>query len=76
MGERTFYAQGFRPVAYAPAMVFRSTERLDVIKMVKLNDRYEPGEMEMTDEAKKVFAIVDKELRKKASNKHGRHRAK
>jgi hypothetical protein len=56
-------------------MVFRNTERLDVIKMVKLNDRYEPGEVELTAEAKKVVAIVDKELRKKARSKHGRGRA-
>ena len=35
--QQTFCDQGFHPVAYAPAMVFHGTQRLDVVKMLKLN---------------------------------------
>lgn len=57
--QRTFAEQGFRPVAYAPAMVFHGTHRLDVVKMLKLNLAYNPGEMKLTDEAKALVEIVE-----------------
>lgn len=56
--QRTFFNHGFRPAAYAPAMVFHNTERLDVVKMVKLNIPYEPGNMKLTEKAKEMVSIV------------------
>lgn len=54
--QRTFYELGFRPSAYAPAMVFHRTSRLDVVKMTKLN---EPSvDMQLTDAAAMVVSIV------------------
>lgn len=46
--QRLFYDNGFRPVAYSPSMVFHGIERLDVIKMIKLNVPYDPGQMSLT----------------------------
>ena len=60
--QQTFLELGFRPVAYAPAMVFHGTERLDVIKMLKLNFPYEPNGMQLTDSAKEIVALVEKRL--------------
>jgi GNAT superfamily N-acetyltransferase len=57
--QRTFANQGFHPVAYAPAMVFHGTHRLDVVKMLKLNLPYDPGEMKLTDPARAVVSIVE-----------------
>jgi RimJ/RimL family protein N-acetyltransferase len=61
--QRTFAEQGFRPVAYAPAMVFHGTERLDVVKMLKLNLAYNPGELKLTDSAKALADIVEMQFR-------------
>lgn len=58
--QRTFSEHGFRAVAYAPAMVFHGTHRLDVVKMLKLNVPYDPGKMELTEPARTVFEIVEK----------------
>jgi hypothetical protein len=57
--QRLFFSYGFRPVVYAPAMVFQSTERLDVIKMLRLNVPYDPGEMLLTQASRKVVALVE-----------------
>ena len=57
--QRTFASQGFHPVAYAPAMVFHGTHRLDVVKMLKLNVPYDPGEMTLTDSARAVVSLVE-----------------
>lgn len=57
--QQTFYNYGFRPTVYAPAMVFHGNRRLDVIKMLKLNVPYNPGEMELTDPARKAVSIVE-----------------
>ena len=57
--QQTFYNYGFRPVVYAPAMVFHGNRRLDVIKMLKLNVRYNPGEMELTEPARKIVSIIE-----------------
>jgi hypothetical protein len=61
--QRTFANQGFHPVAYAPAMVFHSTHRLDVVKMLKLNFPYDPGEMALTDPARAVVSLVETEFK-------------
>jgi RimJ/RimL family protein N-acetyltransferase len=63
--QRTFALQGFRPVAYAPAMVFHGTHRLDVVKMLKLNLDYAPGEMMLTDSARALAAIVETQFGQK-----------
>ena len=57
--QRSFANLGFRPAAYAPAMVFHGTHRLDVIKMLKLNVPYNPGSMTLTDSAQTVVSIVE-----------------
>jgi GNAT superfamily N-acetyltransferase len=61
--QRTFVNHGFRPAAYAPAMVFHGTQRLDVVKMLKLNVPYNPGEMTLTDPARAVVSIVESEFK-------------
>jgi CRP/FNR family cyclic AMP-dependent transcriptional regulator len=40
-------------------MVFHSVERLDVVKMAKLVCDYAPGEMQLLDEVKPIFDIVE-----------------
>jgi len=44
-------------------MVFQGTERLDVIKMIKLNVPYDPGEMSLTPASKKVVALIEEGFR-------------
>jgi hypothetical protein len=61
--QQTFYNYGFRPVVYAPAMVFHGNRRLDVIKMLKLNVIYNPGEMELTGQARKTVSIVEEGIK-------------
>lgn len=61
--QRSFANHGFRPAAYAPAMVFHGTHRLDVIKMLKLNVPYNPGAMTLTDSAQAVVTIVENGFR-------------
>ncbi len=56
---------GYVPVAYCPAMVFYSVERLDVVKMAKLVCDYEPGEVKFLDETKPVFEIVNNSMLQK-----------
>jgi RimJ/RimL family protein N-acetyltransferase len=57
--QRSFAEHGFRPAAYAPAMVFHGTHRLDVVKMLKLNVPYDPGAMTLTDSARAVVSVVE-----------------
>jgi len=57
--QRLLFNYGFRPVAYAPAMVFHGTDRLDVIKMIKLNGPYDPGEMTLTPTSRKVVDLIE-----------------
>jgi GNAT superfamily N-acetyltransferase len=61
--QRSFANHGFFPAAYAPAMVFHGTHRLDVIKMLKLNVPYDPASMTLTDSAQAVVSIVEKGLK-------------
>jgi GNAT superfamily N-acetyltransferase len=61
--QRSFANHGFHPAAYAPAMVFHGTRRLDVIKMLKLTVPYDPGAMKLTDAAQKVVDIVENGFR-------------
>lgn len=61
--QKTFLELGFFPAAYGPAMVFHEWERLDVVKMIKLNMPYEPGEMKLTEKASEVVSIVEQNLK-------------
>jgi hypothetical protein len=61
--QRLFFDEGFRPVAYAPSMVFHGTERLDVVKMIKLNVPYDPGQMSLTEESKKAVSLIEVNFR-------------
>jgi hypothetical protein len=60
--QKTFLSLGFFPAAYVPAMVYHEWERLDVIKMLKLNVPYEPGDMILTEEARATVSIVQREI--------------
>jgi len=57
--QATLDLMGYVPVAYCPSMVFHSVERLDVVKMAKLVCEYDLGAIELIDEAKPVFDIVN-----------------
>ena len=61
--QQTFLDLGFFPAAYGPAMVYDEWERLDVVKMLKLNVPYEPGEMKLTEKAQEVVSIVEQGFR-------------
>ncbi|MBN1916825.1 MAG: GNAT family N-acetyltransferase [Verrucomicrobia bacterium] len=50
---------GYVPVAYCPAMVFHTVERLDVVKMAKVVCDYELGGVDLIDNAKPLFDIVN-----------------
>jgi hypothetical protein len=39
-------------------MVFHGTERLDVVKMLKLNVPYGPGEMALTEQGKEIVEMI------------------
>jgi ribosomal protein S18 acetylase RimI-like enzyme len=66
--QATFYELGFKPAAYAPAMVFHGTERLDVVKMLRLNERFDSGQMLLTESASAVFSMVENSLREFSDN--------
>jgi hypothetical protein len=57
--QSTLDLLGYVPVAYCPAMVFHSVERLDVVKMAKLVCDYDLGGIELIDEARPLFDIVN-----------------
>lgn len=57
--QATLDLLGFVPVAYCPAMVFHSVERLDVVKMAKLVCDYDLGEINLIDAAKPLFDLVN-----------------
>jgi GNAT superfamily N-acetyltransferase len=61
--QQTFLELGFFPVAYAPAMCFHEWERLDIVKMIKLNVPYDSGEMKLTEKAHAIVSIVESGLR-------------
>jgi RimJ/RimL family protein N-acetyltransferase len=60
--QRTFADWGFRPVAYLPALVFRGSERLDVVKMMRLETPYKGSDMKLTEESKDLVQIVQPAL--------------
>ncbi|MGH7180562.1 MAG: hypothetical protein ACREJN_01145 [Nitrospiraceae bacterium] len=58
--QRTLLELNFLPVAYVPAMVFYQVERLDIIKMVRLNKLQDLGPLALT---KPVQAVADVVMR-------------
>jgi CRP/FNR family transcriptional regulator len=56
--QRTLLELNFLPVAYVPAMVFYQVERLDIVKMVRLNKLQELGTLGLTEPVQAVADIV------------------
>ena len=79
--QRTLLDLGFLPAAYIPGMVFHSTSRWDVVKMMKLNVAWDLGPIELVDSAREVFDVVTPPFvqadaqRTAQADGHGRGRA-
>jgi RimJ/RimL family protein N-acetyltransferase len=60
--QKTLDRLGFVPVAYCPSMVFRGVERLDVIRMAKLNFPPDVKGIKLTETSKDIFKLAMKDL--------------
>ena len=60
--QKTLDRLGFVPVAYCPSMVFRGVERLDVVRMAKLNFPPDVKNLKLTDMSKDMFKLAMKDL--------------
>jgi RimJ/RimL family protein N-acetyltransferase len=60
--QRTLERLGFVPVAYCPSMVFDNVERLDVIRMAKLNIQYDLGPMRLLKGGQRMQALLEERL--------------
>lgn len=58
--QRTLERLGFIPVAYCPSMVFEGVERLDVLRMVKLDLPYGRAELPLTAAAARLRDLVER----------------
>ncbi len=56
--QRTLLELNFVPVAYVPAMVFYQVERLDIVKMVRLNKLQDLGPLVLTEPVQAVADVV------------------
>ena len=56
--QRTLLELNFLPVAYVPAMVFYQVERLDIVKMVRLNKLQDLGPLALTEPVQAVADLV------------------
>jgi len=56
--QRTLLELNFLPVAYVPAMVFYQVERLDIVKMVRLNKLQDLGPLGLTEPVQVLADIV------------------
>ena len=56
--QRTLLELNFLPVAYVPAMVFYQVERLDIVKMVRLNKLQDLGPLALTEPVQAVADVV------------------
>jgi predicted N-acetyltransferase YhbS len=56
--QRTLLELNFLPVAYVPAMVFYQVERLDIVKMVRLNKLQDLGPLGLTEPVQVVADVV------------------
>lgn len=57
--QRTLERLGFIPVAYCPAMVFENVERLDIVRMAKLNAPYDLGPLKLLPDGARMREIVE-----------------
>ena len=60
--QQTFLNHGFQPVAYIPAMVFHNNSRLDVVKMIKLNQPFDSSGMQVTERADRIVSLATDEV--------------
>ncbi len=60
--QRTLERLGFVPVAYCPSMVFENVERLDVVRMAKINVQYDLGRMRLRPGPARIREIVERGL--------------
>jgi len=60
--QMTLDRLGFVPVAYCPSMVFRGVERLDVVRMAKLNFSPEVKGLKLTNQSQDIFKLAMKDL--------------
>lgn len=56
--QRTLLELNFLPVAYVPAMVFDQVERLDIIKMVRLNKLQDLGPLALVEPVQALADVV------------------
>ena len=56
--QRTLLELNFLPVAYVPAMVFYQVERLDIVKMVRLNALQDLGSLGLTEPVRAMADVV------------------
>jgi len=56
--QRTLLELNFLPVAYVPAMVFDQVERLDIVKMVRLNKLRDLGPLALMEPVQAVADVV------------------
>ncbi|MDK2741663.1 MAG: cyclic nucleotide-binding domain-containing protein [Nitrospira sp. BO4] len=56
--QRTLLELNFLPVAYVPAMVFYQVERLDIMKMVRLNKLQDLGSLGLMEPVRAVADVV------------------
>ena len=56
--QRTLLELNFLPVAYVPAMVFYQVERLDIVKMVRLNKLQDLGPLALTEPVQAIADVV------------------
>jgi predicted N-acetyltransferase YhbS len=56
--QRTLLELNFLPVAYVPAMVFYHVERLDIVKMVRLNKLQDLGPLALVEPVQAIADVV------------------
>ncbi len=56
--QQTLFDMGFLPAAYVPGMVFHNTHRPDVVRMMKLNVPWDPGQLVLTDPSREYYETV------------------
>ena len=65
--QRTLERLGYVPVAYLPSMVFEQVERLDIVRMARLNVPYDPENMRLSSRAARVADIVERRLEERVA---------
>jgi hypothetical protein len=56
--QQTLLGLGFLPAAYLPGMVFHGTRRHDVVRFLRLEVAWDPGEMKLVDSARAYHDLV------------------